>query len=382
MPISVPLRVSMSGGEKGKSRAREEVSSVRHSPTALRASGSAESIPSRWRKASGSSLPRVAAKWAFARCVISLRESASSAWRVTERDEWKRRSRPRCTSSRRRVTSSRAISASGDMVRPRRSDRPWADSKRTFCHSSVRAAWSAGIGPRWTERSMGAPAAMRPWRKPGASDRGHLPRCRERASRPPTRTSRRSTSTSTGVSSSDSAGEPPRAAAMRNIRSWRPLRGCTDSPDLRQQAAQVVGARELADGVEAPVQDAVARFQTREQTPEGLGRRPRLRGQVRGLGRLQVGPQPFEARRVLAHQQLRREVEGVERAGEGPELRLVELEPHHLADADLHAVKAHRPVLLQVGEHEALRQRERPPWASARRIFGLPSLSFCRRAAA
>ena len=93
--------------------------------------------------------------------------------------------------------------------------------------------------------------------------------------------------------------------------------------------------------------------------PEGLGRRPRLRGKVRGLGRLQVCPQPFEARRVLAHEQLRREVESVERAGEGPELGLVELEPHHLADADLHAVKAHRPVLFQVGEHEALRQRER-----------------------
>ena len=123
MPISVPLRVSMSGGEKGKSRAREEVSNVRHSPTALRASGSAESIPSRWRKASGSSLPRVAAKWAFARCVISFRESASLAWRVTDREEWKRRSRPRCTSSRRRVTSSRAISASGDIVRPRRRDK-------------------------------------------------------------------------------------------------------------------------------------------------------------------------------------------------------------------------------------------------------------------
>ena len=57
--------------------------------------------------------------------------------------------------------SSRAISASGDMVRPRLKERDWADSKRTFCHSSVLAACSVGIGPRWTDRSIGAPAAMR-----------------------------------------------------------------------------------------------------------------------------------------------------------------------------------------------------------------------------
>ena len=72
--------------------------------------------------------------------------------------------------------SSRAISASGDMVRPRLKERDWADSKRTFCHSSVLAACSAGIGPTWTERSIGAPAAISPWRKPGANDRGHLPK--------------------------------------------------------------------------------------------------------------------------------------------------------------------------------------------------------------
>ena len=66
------------------------------------------------------------------------------------------------------------------MVRPRLKERDWADSKRTFCHSRVRAACSAGIGPRWTDRSIGAPAAMSPWRKPGASDRGHLPRWSDR----------------------------------------------------------------------------------------------------------------------------------------------------------------------------------------------------------
>ena len=67
MPYSVPLRVSRSGGEKGKRRAMLDVSSVLHSATALRARGRVDRMPSRWRKARGSSLPSVAAKWAFAR---------------------------------------------------------------------------------------------------------------------------------------------------------------------------------------------------------------------------------------------------------------------------------------------------------------------------
>ena len=128
--------------------------------------------------------------------------------------------------------SSRAISASGDMVRPRLKERDCADSKRTFCHSSVLAACSVGIGPTWTDRSIGAPAAISPWRKPGASDRGHLPRWRERTRVPPMRMSRRLISTSTGVSSSNSAGVPPRAEAKSSIRSWRPLSRWTDSPAL------------------------------------------------------------------------------------------------------------------------------------------------------
>ena len=230
MPYSVPLRVSMSGGEKGKSRARDEVSSVRHTATAFRPRGSVESSPSLCLKARGSSLPRVAAKCPPARWVISLSDASSLACRVMESDAWKSRSRPRCTSSRRRVTSSRAISASGDMVRPRLKERLWADSKRTFCHSSVLAACSAGIDPRWMDRSIGAPAAMRLWRKPGARDRGHLPRWRERARRSPTRTSRRRISTSTGVSSSISAGVPPRAEASISIRRRLPLKGWTDRP--------------------------------------------------------------------------------------------------------------------------------------------------------
>ena len=207
-----------------------DVSSVRHSATAFRARGSVDSIPSRCRKARLSSLPRVAAKWPFARWVISLSDASSFARSVTDREAWKSRSLPRCTSSRRRVTSSSAISASGDMVRPFLNDSDWADSKRTFCHSSVRAACSAGIGPKWTDRSIGAPAAMRLWRKPGESDRGHLPRWSERVRCPPTRMSRRLTSTSTGSSSSRSPGVPPRADASSSIRNWRPLRGWTDSP--------------------------------------------------------------------------------------------------------------------------------------------------------
>ena len=119
-------------------------------------------------------------------------------------------------------------------------------------------------------------------------------------------------------------------------------------PGPRQQAAQLVNPPELADGVEAPVQDAVALFQIGQQASEGLGRRLRLRGQAVRLGLLQVLPQALQAGRVLADEKLRREVQGVERPGEGPQLRLVKLQAHHLADAELHTVQAHRPVLLQM----------------------------------
>ena len=63
-----------------------DVSRLRHSATAFRARGSVESSPSLCLNARLSSLPRVAAKWAFARWVISLRASASFACRVTDRD--------------------------------------------------------------------------------------------------------------------------------------------------------------------------------------------------------------------------------------------------------------------------------------------------------
>ena len=51
------------------------------------------------------------------------------------------------------------------------------------------ARWESGR--RGRTRSIGAPAAISPWRKPGARDRGHLPRWRERTRVPPMRMSRR-----------------------------------------------------------------------------------------------------------------------------------------------------------------------------------------------
>ena len=96
-------------------------------------------------------------------------------------------------------------------------------------------------------------------------------------------------------------------------------------PGPRQQAAQLVGPLELAHGVEAPVEDAVAGLQVDEQSLEGLGGRFRLRGEVVRLRPPKVVSQAFQAWRVLPDEQLRREVEGVERPGEGAELRLVHL---------------------------------------------------------
>ena len=120
----------------------------------------------------------------------------------------------------------------------------------------------------------------------------------------------------------------------------------------RQQAPQLVDAPELADGVEAPVEDAVPGLKVGEEPVKRLGGGPRLRGQVRGLGLFEVRPQPAQARRVLPDEQLEGEFAGVERTREGSELRLVDLKARHLADTELHPVHAHRPVLFEVREHE------------------------------
>ena len=80
-----------------------------------------------------------------------------------------------------------------------------------------------------------------------------------------------------------------------------------------QQAAQVVDTGELAHGVEAPVEDAVAGLKVGEQSLKGLAGGPGLRGKVLRLCLLEVLSQAFQARRVLSDEQLRREVEGVER---------------------------------------------------------------------
>ena len=123
-------------------------------------------------------------------------------------------------------------------------------------------------------------------------------------------------------------------------------------PRSREQAAKIVDAGDLAHRVEAPVEDAVAVLKVGEQTPKGLGGGPRLRGKVGWLCLLEVLSQAFQTRQVLAHEELRREVQGVERPGEGPELRLVDLQAHHLAHAELHAVQSHRTVVVQVRQHE------------------------------
>ena len=137
--------------------------------------------------------------------------------------------------------------------------------------------------------------------------------------------------------------EHPKLAALQVVDS---------QPGPRKQAPQFVDAPELAHGVEAPVEDAVPGLKVSEQPVKRFGGRPRLRGQVPWLGLFELRPQAVQARRVLPDEQLEGEVAGVERAREGSELRLVDLQAHHLADAELHAVHAHRSVLFEVREHE------------------------------
>ena len=166
------------------------------------------------------------------------------------------------------------------MVRPRLKERDWADSKRTFCHSSVLAACSAGIGPRWMDRSIGAPAAMSPWRKPGASDRGPLAQVQGAGQMPADAHvpaahlhlyRRLLVRLGGGAAQGRGQHQHPQLAAPE---------GMHRQPGPCQQPAQLVNPPELGHGVETPVEDAVAGLQVGEQPPEGLGRRLRLRGQV------------------------------------------------------------------------------------------------------
>ncbi len=148
--------------------------------------------------------------------------------------------------------------------------------------------------------------------------------------------------------------------------------GVDGQPRSCQQAAQIVDAPELAHGVEAAVEDAVAGLKLGQQAPKGLRGGPRLRGKVLRLRPLKVLSQAVQARRVLSDEQLRREVQGVERPGEGAELRLVQLQAHDLADAELHPVQPHRPVVVQVRQHEEQRQLRRR--LGARFTFTLPTV--------
>ena len=101
----------------------------------------------------------------------------------------------------------------------------------------------------------------------------------------------------------------------------------------REQGVKLLRAVDLAAGVEAPVEDALAPFEVSEKDLEGVGRLARLRGQALRLGLAQLVPHPGEVGRVLPDEELDGEVEGVEEAGEGPQLGLVQLQALHLADA-------------------------------------------------
>ena len=179
-----------------------------------------------------------------------------------------------------------------------------------------------------------------------------------------------------GAAESGRREEHPKLAASQVV---------DGQPRPCQQPAQVVDAPEFAHGVEAPVEDAVAGLKVGEQAAERLAGGLRLRGKVVGLGLLQLLSHPCQTWRVLSDEQLRREVQGVERPGEGPQLRLVDLQAHHLADAELHPVQAHRAVVVQVRQHEEQGQvRRRLGGRGLRRCAGFrlsgeSVLRYCRR---
>ncbi len=106
-------------------------------------------------------------------------------------------------------------------------------------------------------------------------------------------------------------------------------------------------------------------------------------GRSSGWASFSFSRSPAQARRVLAARGAAPGSPGRSGPRRRPQLGLVHLQPHHLADAQLHPVQAHRPVVLQVGQHEEQGQvgrrlggRYRAPLPSVRTFAGFRS---CRR---
>ena len=99
------------------------------------------------------------------------------------------------------------------------------------------------------------PAAMRPCRKPGIRQRGQRPRWRARVKWLPTLTCLRSNPLERG--SSCSTGELLKAEVSNSVPQLAAVEEVVPTARPRQQRAKLVRPRELADEVEAPVQDAV-----------------------------------------------------------------------------------------------------------------------------
>ena len=331
---------------------------MRQAATALRARGRVESSPSRWRKASASSFPSVAAKCAFARCVSSLSEASSGAWSVTDREAWKSLSRP----------ALHLVAQAGDIL-----------------EGDLRLG-GEGAAPVEGEALGGLEAHLLPLQRAGGlvcgdgpeverEVHGHARRHQpleeaggERA-RPPPQVKR----------AREVVPEPQVAAVDLDLDRLLlvPLGGRAAQGGSEQQAAQGAALQrvdgearpcekrvkllrmvDLAGGIEAPVEDALAPFEVSEKDLQGVGGLPCLRGQALRLGLAQLVPHPGEVGRVLPDEQLDGEVEGVEEAGEGPQLGLVQLQALHLADSHLHAIQPHDRFLLQVREEEAEGQRQ------------------------
>ena len=351
MPYSVPLRVSRSGGEKGKSRASDDVSSVRHTATAFRPRGRVDRMPSRWRKARGSSLPRVAAKCPLGplghllegRLVLRVegdRERGvkqplpsplhlvAQAGHVLQGDlRLRGHGAPPLEGQRLRRLEAHLL----PLQRPGRllcGDRPQVDGqvhRRSRRHEALEEAGGQGAGP--LAQVEGADQAV--------SD-PHLAPAHLHLHR------RLLVHLGGGAAQGRGQHQHPQTPAAQ---------GMDGQTGPRQQAAQLVEPGEFGDGVEAPVEDAVAGLQVGEQPSERLGRGLGLRRQVARLGLRELLPQPVKARRVLPDEQLHGEVAGVERPREGPQLRLVYFEAHHLAHAQFYPVQADGAVVVQVGEH-------------------------------
>ena len=166
-------------------------------------------------------------------------------------------------------------------MRPRLNERDWADSKRTFCHSQGSRRLLRRYRPQVDGQVHRRSRRHEALQEAGGQRPGPLAQV-QRAHETPACLLPRQADSHVAAVDLHLHGRLLACLSVRQVhlRGRTAEGGCQEEhpkltapermhgqPGPRQQAAQLVNPPELADGVEAPVQDAVALFQARSAGP-------------------------------------------------------------------------------------------------------------------